>query len=66
MDIVLGVIWWIILNNPVNIWEVETTLSNVSTQQYAICGLIEFEICRGTLLLFLFAVNIFDLNVDVI
>ena len=66
MDVVLGIIWWIELDNPVNIWEVQASLGHVCAQENACLGLGELEIGGGSLLLLLLSMDVFDWNVNVI
>jgi hypothetical protein len=32
MDVILGIIWGIILDDPIYLWEIKTSLGNVCTQ----------------------------------
>lgn len=66
MDIIFWVIWRIILDNPINIREVEASLSHVSAQQNSFLSLGKFEISCGPLLLFLLTVDVLHRYVDVV
>ena len=35
MDVVFGIIWWVELDDPVNIREIETSLGNISAEKDA-------------------------------
>jgi len=66
VDVVIGIIWGVVLDDPVNLWKVETTLCNISAQEDAIARLTEFKVGACALLLFLFSVNVLDWNVHIV
>mmetsp|Transcript_33382 Transcript_33382/g.57175 ORF Transcript_33382/g.57175 Transcript_33382/m.57175 type:complete len:218 (+) Transcript_33382:455-1108(+) len=66
MDVFLGIIRRIILDDPVHRGDVETSRSHIGTQQNAAGLLAELEERGGALLLLLLAVDIHHLDVDVI
>jgi hypothetical protein len=74
MNVIFWIIWWIVLDDPINIGEVKSSLCYISAQQDSflqirninyIC-LTVFKICCGSFLLFLFAMNVFDWNINII
>lgn len=66
VNVILGVIWWIKLNNPVNIWKIETPLRNICAQKNSAFRLAKFEIRGCPLLLLLLPMNVLNRYVDVI
>ena len=44
MDVIIGIIWGVKLDNPVNFREVKTSLSNVSAEKNALFCLTEFKV----------------------
>lgn len=50
----LRVVWWVILDNPVHLRDIESSGSNISTEQDARVGITELEKCGGPLCLLLF------------
>ena len=66
MDVVARVIWGIELDDPVYLWDVETSRCNIGTDQCARRRVAELEeaVCAG--LLFEFAVEFEDGEVDVV
>ena len=66
MDVIIRVIGWVILDDPIDLREVKTTLGNICAEQDAFFGLAEFKVCRSALLLLLFAVNILDWDVYIV
>jgi hypothetical protein len=44
VDVVLGIIGRVILDNPVNIWEVKTSLCNISAEEDALLSLTELKV----------------------
>ena len=66
MDVIFWIIRWVVLYNPVNVWEIKTSLSNISAQENASFSLSKLKICGGSLLLLLFTVDVFDRNIYVI
>ena len=66
MNIILGVIWRIILNDPIDVREVKTPLRDISAQKNARFSLCEFKISGSPLLLLLLAMDILDWDVHVI
>lgn len=55
MDIVSWITGRVELNDPVNLWDIESSCSYVCTQENAACSVSELEESVGTLLLLLFA-----------
>ena len=66
MNVIFWIIWRIVLNNPINIWEIKTSLRNVGAKKDACFGLGEFEICGCPLLLLLFSMNVFNRDVNIV
>ena len=66
MDVIFRIIRWIVLNNPVNVREVKTSLRYISTQQYASSSLAEFKVRGRPLLLLLLSMDVFYWDVNVI
>jgi hypothetical protein len=60
VDIVFWIIWWVVLDNPVNFRKVQASLRNICAEQYSFLRLAELEVSRCALLLLLLAVNVFD------
>lgn len=51
----LRVIWWVILDDPVHLRDIESSGSNISTKQDARVCITELEKCGGSLCLLLLA-----------
>ena len=66
MDIVIRVVGWIELNNPIDVWKVEASLCNIGTQECTALRLTKLKIRRCSLLLFLLSMDVFDWYVDVV
>jgi len=66
VDIIVRIIGRVKLDNPVNLGEIKTTLSDVRAEEDARLGLTEFEIGRCALLLFLFSMDILRWDVNVV
>jgi len=66
MDVVLGIIRGVVLDNPVYVGEVKASLSDVGAEQDAFLGLGELKVSGGSLLLLLLSVDVFDGDVDVV
>lgn len=66
MDVIFGIIGWVILNDPVNLWEVQTSLGDICTKEDASLSLTEFKVGRGSLLLFLFPMDVLNWDVNVV
>lgn len=66
MNVVIRVIGWVKLDNPVDLREIKTSLRDICAEQNALFRLAEFKVSRGTLLLFLFAVDVLNRYVDVV
>ena len=66
MDVIFGVIWWIELNDPVNVWKIEAPLCNIRAQEDSALRLAKFEIRGSPLLLLLLAVDVLHRYVYVI
>ena len=66
MNIIFWIIWWIILDDPIDVREVESSLRYIRAKENTSLGLGELKVGRGSLLLLLFAVNILDGNINVI
>ena len=66
VDVVIRIIGRVVLDDPVHLREIKTTLSNISTEQDAGISLAELEVGRRALLLFLFSVDILHRDVNVV
>jgi len=66
VDVLLGVIRWVILDDPVHCWNVQPTCGNISAQQDALVSLAELKKGAGALGLLLLAVNVLDWYVNVV
>lgn len=66
MNVIFWIIWRVVLDNPINIWEIKTPLSNIRAQKDASSSLREFEICGSSLLLLLLSMNVFNWDVNII
>ena len=66
MDVVVGIVWWIILNNPIDVREVEASLRNICTKQCASFRLAKLKIRRRSLLLLLLSMDVLDRYVHVV
>jgi len=66
MNIIIGIIWRVKLNNPINVGEVKASLSNISAKKNSSLGLAEFKVSRSSLLLFLLAMNVLYWNINVV
>ena len=66
MNVVIRVIGWVKLDNPIDLREIKTSLCDICAEQNALLRLAEFKVSRGTLLLFLFAVDVLNRYVDVV
>jgi len=53
----LWIIWWIILDNPVNFWNIETTSGNIGAEQDCFLGIAEMEECLCSFILLLLALT---------
>ena len=66
VDVVVGVIWGVVLDHPVDLGEVESSLGHISAQENARFCLTELKVRAGAFLLLLLAVNVFDGDVYVV
>lgn len=66
MNVLLGVIWWVILDDPVNCRNVQATRSNIRAQQDALVRLAELKEGAGALRLLLLAVDVLHRDVNVV
>ena len=66
MDVVLGIIWWVELHDPVNIREIETSLSNIGAKKDTRLSLSKLKISGCSLLLLLFSMDILYWNVYIV
>ncbi len=66
MNVLLGVVRGIILNNPIHCGDIQPPRCHIRTQQHPLVGLTKFEKGGGAFLLFLLAVYVFDGHVDVV
>ena len=66
MNIFSDIQRWIILNNPIDLRDIETSSSDVSTKQNALFHLTKFIECSRSFLLLLFSVDLEDIYIDVI
>lgn len=66
MNVLLGIIRRIVLDDPVHCRDVQSTRCHVGTEQYARLGIDELEEDRGASLLLLLSVDTHHRNVDII
>ena len=66
MDVVIGIIWRVVLHDPVDLREVKSTLGHICANQDAFLALGELEVGASPLLLLLLAMNLLDRGVDII
>ena len=66
MNVIFRIIRRIELYDPVNFWEIETSLGYICANQDSFLGLAELKVRRGSLLLLLLAMDVLDWNVDVV
>lgn len=66
VDVIIGIIWGVVLDNPVNLWKVEASLCHIRTQEDAIACLAELKVGARALLLLLLAMDIFNRNVNIV
>jgi len=66
MNIITGIIWRVELYNPINVREIEASLSYISAEKNSSFSLAKFKISRSSLLLFLLSMNVLDWDVNVI
>ena len=66
MNIIFWIIWRVELYNPVNVWEIESSLGYIGTNKNSCCRLAEFKVGSGSFLLLLFSVDIFYWNINVV
>ena len=57
VDVFFGIIWGIVLDNPIDGWDIQTSSSDVSTEHNACFSVTELEVGRSSLRLLLFSVN---------
>jgi len=56
----LWIIWWIKLDNPIDLRNIKTTSSNISAQKNCFFGIAEMEECFCSLVLLLLALSIIN------
>jgi hypothetical protein len=66
VDVLLGVIWGVVLDDPVHCRDVQATRCHVCAQQDALVRLAELKEGAGALLLLLLAVDVLHRDVDVV
>jgi len=66
MDVILRIIGWVELDNPVDVGEVESSLSNICAEEGTSLSLAELVVSGGSLLLLLLAVDVLDRDVNVV
>ena len=66
MDVVLGIIWWVELHDPVNIREIETSLGNISAKKDTRLSLSKLKISGCSLLLLLLSMDILYWDVYIV
>ena len=66
MNVLLGIIWRIILDDPVHCWDVQPSGRHISAQQDPLVRLAELKEGAGALLLLLLAVDVFHWDVNVV
>ena len=66
VDIIIGIIGRVELNDPVNLGEIKASLSDICAQKDSCFSLTEFEVSGCSLLLLLLAMDVLDRDVDVV
>ena len=66
VDIIVGIIWGIILDNPVNFGEIKTSLSYICTQKNPCLSLAKLKVGRCSLLLLLLTMNVLNWYVNIV
>lgn len=66
MNVLLGVVWRVVLDDPVHRRNVQASRRNVGAEQHAGLGVDELEEDGGASLLLLLSVDAHDRDVDVI
>jgi len=66
VDVIIGIIWGVVLDNPVHLWKVEASLRHIRTQEDAVTCLTELEVGACALLLLLLTVDVFNGNINVV
>ena len=57
MNVGVGVLWAIDLDNPVDSWEIDTSSRDIRTQHYCVLLLNELEVNGSTLVLILLSME---------
>lgn len=66
VDIIIRIIGRIKLDNPVNLWEIKASLSDICAKEDSFFSLAELKVCGCALLLFLFTVNVLHGDVNIV
>ena len=66
MNIIFRIIWGIILNDPINLGDIETSGGHVCTEQDSGFGVAKLKVGRGAFRLLLLPVNGHARNVDIV
>lgn len=66
VDVVIGIIGRVELDDPVNLREIKTTLRYISAEEDTLLSLAELKVSRCALLLLLLPVDVLDWNVYVV
>ena len=66
VNVLFGVIWWIVLNNPVHFWNIKPSCRHIRTQQCSRFLEVEVSKRRGTLLLGLSAVDVHNWQIHIV
>jgi hypothetical protein len=66
VDVIVGIIWRVVLDDPVNVREIEPSLGHIGTKEHSGFGLVELKVDRGSFLLFLLSVDVADLDIDIV
>lgn len=66
MNVFLWVIWGIVLDNPIDRGDIQTSSGNIGAEHDSRLSVTELEVRRSSLRLFLFAVNRQNGDVNVV
>lgn len=66
VDVVIGIIRRVILNDPVDLWEIKSSLGDISAEEDTCFGLAELKVGACPLLLLLLSVDVLHGDVHVV
>ena len=66
MNVLLGIVWRVVLDDPVHCGDVQAARRDVRAEQHAGLGVDELEEDRGAALLLLLSMDAHDRDVDVV